>query len=81
MILWKKPAPAAPKKTAAQYILGVSVSGEGAAAAMVRDGKVIFSAYEPPPAGGAAAAFPSAVVSAALEKASEAENVILGGGS
>ena len=78
MILWKKPAPAAPKKTAAQYILGVSVSAEGAAAAMLRDGKVIFSAYEPPPAGGAAASFPSAVVSAALEKASEAENVILG---
>jgi|GEM_PF-3558537 len=78
MILWNKPAPAAPKKTAAQYILGVSVSGEGAAAAMVRDGRVIFSAYEPPPAGGAAASFPSAVVSAALEKASEAENVILG---
>lgn len=78
MIFWRRPAPAAPRKTAAQYILGISVSGEGASAAMLRDGKVIFSAYEPPPPGGAAAAFPAAVVSAALEKASEAENVILG---
>jgi carbamoyltransferase len=68
-----------PKKTSAQYILGVSSSADGSAAAMLRDDKVIFSAFEPPPPRGCgAAAFPSAAVSTALEKASEAEGEILG---
>ncbi|MDT8287413.1 MAG: carbamoyltransferase N-terminal domain-containing protein, partial [Elusimicrobiales bacterium] len=76
---FRKKPPAPPKKTAAQYILGVSISAEGSSAAVLGDGKVIFSAFEPPPpAGGYPAAFPSAVVSAALEKASEEEGEILG---
>lgn len=77
MMLFGPRPQAAPKKTAAQYILGVSAGEDGAAAAMLRDGKVIFSTFEPA-APGDAPAFPSAAVAAALEKASEAEGEILG---
>jgi len=70
---------AAPKKTSAQYILGISSCADGSSAAMLRDGKVLFSTFEPPPSPGCgAAAFPAAAVTAALEKASEAEGEILG---
>ena len=79
MMLFGKKPQAAPKKTAAQYILGISSCADGAAAAMLRDGKVLFSAFEPPPAPGCgAAAFPAGAVATALEKASEAEGEILG---
>lgn len=79
IFLWRKPqAPA--KKTLSQYILGVSSCADGSAAAMLRDGEVIFSACEPRGAqdGGAAPAFPETAVKAALEKASETEGEILG---
>lgn len=68
---------AAPKKTSAQYILGLSCGPEGGAAALLRDGKVAFSAFEPPPASGAAA-FPAASVKEALEKASSLEGEVMG---
>lgn len=77
MILFGPKPQAAPKKTAAQYVLGVSAGDDGTAAAMLRDGKVIFSTFEAP-APGSAPAFPAAPVAAALEKASEAEGEILG---
>ena len=68
----KRPGPKPPAPTA-QYILGISSSEDGSAAAMLRDGKVIFSALEPPPA-----YFPVEAVRAALEKASEQEGAIVG---
>lgn len=79
MISWGKPK-AEPKKTNSRYILGVSAFGEGASAAMLKDGKTIFSAVETQASGGKGlhGGFPSAAVGAALAAASEAEGTIIG---
>ena len=66
-------------KTVPQYILGISASCGESSVALLRDGKNVFAAAEAGVAwDNTGYAFPSSVVNAALERASELENDIVG---